>query len=247
MKKWIVIVVGALTVFMVIGIVSIYYIVGVANRATYKRQTQTLVVETFDALQLAKSGNTSQGLAAFKKLNENSEDAADKLADRPAPSGAEELKSDAVQVIDLASDIADRGILMYAYIDKVDGTIRDWSDEISSAETSGDPIAKLEKFKTATANVDGKLKGLKPPSSLVAFHLELTELLREMTSKLGEMVVAAKAGDATKLQALSDEWDKLSGRVDNLTNTVGQNVADDIISPSEKRKLDRLTKEIDNF
>jgi len=247
MKKWIIIAISTLVAFVLLGVVSIFFIVGVANRAAYKRETQTLVVDTFAALRKTKSGGPAKSLAVFEQLKEDSGNAADQLESQPAPRGAEELKTDAIQVIDLAADIADRGILMFTYVDKVDKIISRWSDEIKSANSQSDPIAKLQKDQTATDKAGTELKGLRPPGSLVSFHLELTELLATMTTKLGDMAAAANAKDAAKLKTLSSEWETLATRIDKLSSTIGSDLADDIMPPGDQRKLERLATKIDSF
>lgn len=247
MKKWVIAGISALVVFILIGVFSVYYIIGVANRATYKRQTQELVVETFSALKKTKSGGPGQSLAAFEQLKEDSIDAAEQLDGRPAPSGAEALKTDAVQVVDIAADIADRGIVMFNYILKVDKIVNRWGAELKSVESLSDPVAKLQKIQTITDEAGAELAGLKPPTSLVPFHLELTELLGTMTTKLGDMIAAANAKDAAKLEASSKEWATLSTRIGTLSSTIGGDVADDIMPPSDQRKLDRLADKIDKF
>lgn len=155
----------------------------------------------------------------------------------------EQLKEDSID----AADIADRGIVMFSYIVKVDKIIDRWNTELTSVESLTEPVAKLRKIQTITDEAGTELAGLKPPTSLVPFRLELTELLGTMTTKLGEMVAAANAKDAAKLEALSKEWETLATSVGKLSSTVGGDVADDIMPPSDQRKLNRLADKIDRF
>ena len=246
MKKWIV--VGAIISACVVmfGGLSIYFVVRMANKATYKRQTQKLVVETFGALKQTRSGGPQQSLNAFEQLKQDTADAADELQNRPAPSGAEELKINAVQLIDVASGIADRGILFFTYIVKTDSIVKTWSAGIKKASASSDPIAKLKEFQSATTAAADSLKKLDPPGHLVSFHLQLTGVLDDMSAKLGEMVDAANAKDTARLQAISNDWDRLSTQFGDLSGSIGDRIADDIMTPEDRRKMERLARKIDN-
>lgn len=246
MKKQVIAGITALVMVVLLIITGIYYTAAMSDRATYKRQTQALIVETFADLKKTESGGSPEkNLSAFKQLKKDAADSAEKLKSRPAPGGGQELKANAVQVTDLADSIADRGILLFTYITNVDKVIESWEEEIKTAGSISDPVARLQGFQSVTATTTAELKDLKPPASLISFHLQITDLMATMSARLGEMVVAANAKDAAKLAALSTDWDRLSTQFNTLSAPDNQEISDNIMPPADRRKLKQLSNKID--
>lgn len=241
-------VIAIIVAIFLIGILILGYGFNNALKAkNYGKEVSDIVIDTLKTFSNIKgSAAPSQTRAAFATVSETAKKNTQKVEQINTPKGTETLRSDTVQLLQLASDISTRGEAIFDYIITLQESTKLIQTKLAKPKDIKGVESQLSSLKSKIDKELNKLTTSTPPPSLSKFHLDLVDAFSKTSKKLGQILVSINKKEFSTAQDQLEELSGIAGSFSKISIPSESQLISAILPKEEQAKLESLSGRIDS-